>query len=177
MELTAATPAIKPQKPSLGSVIAEFLNSQDVRKSSRDLYKRTIRQFFRWVADSGISPDEIKRVDLLNYKAYLLENGLSSLTVGSYLTVVRKFFEWTETEKIYPNVAKGIKAPRREQKFRKQHLTRENSSELLKHYKSKRDFAIVNLMLRTGLRTIEVSRLNVSDITFKSNKRVLMIHG
>jgi len=34
---------------------------------------------------------------------------MSSLTVGSYLTVVRKFYEWTEANKIYPNVAKGIK--------------------------------------------------------------------
>ncbi len=175
--LTTSTPAIKNQQRSLNEVITDFLNSQDVRKNSRQLYQRTIRQFFTWIDKNGINLDEIKRADILNYKADLFEKGLTSLTVGSYLTIVRKFFEWTEMEKIYPNVAKGIKTPRREQKFKKQHLTIDSCMKLLNHYRSKRDYALVNLMLRTGLRTIEISRLNISDITFKSNQRILMIHG
>ena len=42
---------------------------------------------------------------------------------------------------------------------------------------SLRDFAIVNLILRTGLRTIEVVRADVGDITFKGDRRVLLIWG
>ena len=33
------------------------------------------------------------------------------------------------------------------------------------------------MLLRTGLRTIEVSRANIEDITFKGNQRVLVIQG
>lgn len=177
MEPLTTAPAIKNKQRSLDEVITEFLGSQDVRENSRKLYSRTISQFFKWINDNGINLNEVKRTDILNYKAALFEKGLTSLTVGSYLTIVRKFFEWAETEKIYPNVAKGIKTPKRTQKFKKQHLTIDSCMQLLNHYKSKRDYALVNLMMRTGLRTIEVSRLNVSDITFKSNQRVLMIHG
>ncbi|MFO7830173.1 MAG: tyrosine-type recombinase/integrase [Bacteroidales bacterium] len=177
MEPLTTAPAIKTKQRSLNEVITDFLSSQDVRESSRQLYKRTIQQFFTWVTDNNINLDEISRIDIIKYKAALFEKGLSSLTVGSYLTIVRKFFQWTETEKIYPNIAKGIKTPKRSQKFKKQHLTTDSCMELLNHYRSKRDYAIVNLMLRTGLRTIEVSRLNIDDITFKSNQRVLMIHG
>ena len=40
-----------------------------------------------------------------------------------------------------------------------------------------RDYAIINLLLRTGLRTIEVVRADVQDITHKGDKRVLLVHG
>ena len=42
---------------------------------------------------------------------------------------------------------------------------------------SLRDYAIVNLILRTGLRTVEVVRADVGDITFKGDKRVLLVWG
>ena len=177
MTILAQTPVIRTETRSLSDVIHEFLSAQDVRDSSRQLYERTINQFFNWLKDSNINPNEITRVHIVQYKSALFEKGLTSLTVGSYLTIVRKFFEWTESEKIYPNIAKGIKTPKRTQRFKKQHLTIDSCMKLLDHYQSRRDFALVNLMIRTGLRTIEVSRLNVSDITFKSNRRVLMIHG
>ena len=104
---------------------------------------------------------------------------MSSLTVGSYITSVRRFYEWTEANKYYPNVAKGIKTPKRKQQFRKQPLLPEQATALLSYYQDKalRDYAIVNLLLRTGLRTIEIIRANVEDITFKGSQRVLLVHG
>ena len=35
----------------------------------------------------------------------------------------------------------------------------------------------MNLLLRTGLRTIEVVRANVEDLTYKAGTRVLLVHG
>ncbi len=43
---------------------------------------------------------------------------MNSLTVGSYITSVRRFYEWTEANKFYPSVAKGIKATKRKQQFK-----------------------------------------------------------
>ena len=40
-----------------------------------------------------------------------------------------------------------------------------------------RDFAMLNLMLRTGLRTIEVSRADIKDITRKKGRRILKVWG
>jgi site-specific recombinase XerC len=39
------------------------------------------------------------------------------------ITSVRRFYEWTEANKYYPNVAKGIKTPKRKQQFKKQPFT------------------------------------------------------
>ena len=161
------------------NLIGAFIADQDVKQSSKRLYKRTLKQYFNYVEKTSLQLDNITRANILNYKESLLDSGMSSLTVGSYLTVVRKFYEWTEANKIYPNVAKGIKTPTRKQQFKKQPLQPLQARELLKHLKTtnKRDLAIVNLLLRTGLRTIEVARANIEDITFKGNQRVLLVHG
>lgn len=194
------------------SVVAKFISGQDVKESSRSLYTRTLSQYFLWVEKTRRTLNNLSREDILEYKDSLLDSGLSALTVSSYLVVVRKFYDWTESLLIYPNIAKGIKTPRRKQAFKKQHLPESKSRELLEyskeirpeekirtalsklegkeiteeqiqriesHYKgiALRDFAIVNLLLRTGLRTIEVVRADVQDITFKGDKRVLLIWG
>lgn len=160
-------------------LVATFISSQDVKESSRALYTRTLSQYFVWIEESGKVLMNLTRQDVLEYKDYLQEQNLSSLTISSYITAVRKFYEWAEGEKYYPNIAKGIKTPRRQQAFKKQHLTDDKSTELLTHFKSLslRDYAIVNLILRTGLRTIEVVRADVGDITFKGNRRVLKVWG
>ena len=160
-------------------LVATFVASQDVKESSRQLYNRTLSQFFKWVENTGRQLSQMSRVDILEYKDHLTQEGLSALTIGSYIVSVRKFYEWAESEKLYPNIAKGIKTPRRIQAFKKQHLTDNKSEELLSYFeqKSLRDFAIVNLILRTGLRTIEVVRADIGDITFKGERRILKVWG
>lgn len=168
---------VSPQR--IEELVDRFIASQDVKESSKLLYRRTLKQYFNWVEDKGYLLSEIARSQLLEYKQELLTSGKSSLTVGSYITSVRRFYEWTEANKYYPNVAKGIKTPRRKQQFKKQPLLPAQATALLNYYQDKalRDYAIVNLLLRTGLRTIEVTRANIGDITFKGSQRVLLVHG
>lgn len=156
-------------------LVATFVSAQDVKESSRKLYTRTLSQYFNWIEETGRKLAELTLIDVLAYKDYLLEEKLSALTVGSYIVAVRKFYEWAEAHKLYPNIAKGVKTPRRVQAFKKQHLTDTKSAELLQHFEgiSLRDYAIVNLILRTGLRTIEVVRADVGDITFKEIEECL----
>lgn len=176
---------VKGKAVAVGSIttwrglVATFIAEQDVKESSRNLYTRTLSQFFVWMEGAKKELSSLTRQDILEYKDYLLGESLSSLTVGSYITAVRKFYEWAEAKKYYPNIAKGIKTPRRVQAFKKQHLTDAKSAELLEHFQSLslRDYAIVNLILRTGLRTIEVVRADIGDITFKGERRILKVWG
>ena len=169
-----------PSPATLQDAVTLFIESQDVKASSKATYSRTLKQFFNWVSAKGYIVSSLSRINILEYKDDLLASGKSSLSVGSYITSVRKFYEWLEANKIYPNIAKGIKTPRRKQQFKKQPLLPSQATELLEELNKKsssRDYAIVNLLLRTGLRTIEVIRADVGDITFKGGKRVLLIHG
>jgi integrase/recombinase XerC/integrase/recombinase XerD len=164
---------------NIETLVDAFINSQDVKLSSKNLYRRTLKQYFNWVNTTNYLLSEIARPQLLEYKDYLLSSGMSSLTVGSYITSVRRFYEWTEANKYYPNVAKGIKTPKRKQQFKKQPLLPAQATALLNFYQDKalRDYAIIGLLLRTGLRTIEVIRATVEDITFKGGQRVLLVQG
>lgn len=166
-------------KPDIDSLVDSFINAQDVKQSSKKLYRRTLKQYFNWVTEKKYLLSEIARTQIIEYKEELLKSGKSSLTVGSYITSVRRFYEWAEANKFYPNVAKGIKTPRRKQQFKKQPLLPEQATDLLNYYENKesRDYAIINLLLRAGLRTIEVVRANIEDITFKGSQRVLLVHG
>ena len=168
---------VAPQR--IEELVDRFIASQDVKESSKLLYRRTLKQYFNWVDSKGYLLSDITRPQIIEYKEDLLSSGMSSLTVGSYITSVRRFYEWTEANKFYPNVAKGIKTPKRKQQFKKQPLLPAQAAALLSYYQDKalRDYAIVNLLLRTGLRTIEIIRANVEDITFKGSQRVLMVHG
>jgi len=160
-------------------LVDSFINSQDVKQSSKLLYRRTLKQYFNWVTKKAYLLSEIARPQLIEYKEELLASGMSSLTVGSYITSVRRFYEFTEANKFYPNVAKGIKAPKRKQQFKKQPLLPAQATALLNYYQAtaSRNYAIISLLLRTGLRTIEVIRASVEDIVFKGSQRVLLIQG
>ena len=160
------------------NIIDFFLNSQDIRQSSKETYKRAMRQFFTWMKNTDRNLNELTIKDLIVYKTDLLEK-LSPLTVGSYLTVLRTFYSWAEANKIYPNITKGLKTPRRENKFQKQHLINEYSKNLLSYFEKTnlRNFAMINLMIRTGLRTIEVARANIEDLSFKGGKRILYVQS
>jgi integrase/recombinase XerC/integrase/recombinase XerD len=175
----AAISTVAPAPPQVRDLIGLFIQAQDVNRNSKEQYSRTLRQYFNWIQANGYDLTQVDRSTIINYKESLLYSGKSSLTVGSYITSVRRFYEWTEANKYYPNVAKGIKSPRRKQQFKKQPLLPGQAKDLLSYCRdrSPRDYAIVNLLLRTGLRTIEVIRSNVDDITFKGSQRVLLVHG
>lgn len=162
------------------SLIAAFLASQDVGPASKAVYTRQLKPFFRWASQAGIR--QWNREAILAYKGHLTERGLSPWTVSSYLVLVRKFFEWAETSKLYPNIARGVKGARRPRGFQKDVLSAPQVLKVLKHIDrksvlGKRDFAVINLMVRTGLRTVELSRADVGDMRFVRGKRVLWIRG
>jgi len=161
----------------LEQLLHRFAASQDVAPSSRATYLRTVRLFFRWVKEQGLPLSTLTRAEVLRFREDLLSSGMSSLSVSAYLTSVRRFFAWAEGEKVYPNIARDVKGPKRKQLFRKQALPAVKASELLGSQEDLRDKAILNILLRTGLRTIEVVRANVEDITSKGGTRVLLVHG
>jgi integrase/recombinase XerD len=177
LDRTKEIAVVTPQR--IAELLESFISSQDVRQSSKALYRRTLHLYFNWINKKGYKLSEITRAEILKYKEELLGSGLSSLTVSSYVTSVRRFYEWAEANKYYPNVAKGIKSPSRKQQFKKQPLLPSQATDLLNYYQHRalRDYAIISLLLRTGLRTIEVIRANVEDITYKGSQRVLLVQG
>jgi integrase/recombinase XerC/integrase/recombinase XerD len=169
---------------SIESLINRFIQAQDVAQSSRQIYRRELKQFIDWLesTDRIDKLNSISREDILQYKRDLIQSQKSSYTVSSYITVVRKFFKWLESEKIYPNITQNIKGMKKPKGHKKDCLTTNQVREALESINTddlngKRDYAIFNLLVRTGLRTIEVARAKVGDIRQKSDQAVLYIQG
>lgn len=162
---------------SVDLAIDTFIAQCDVRENSRKHYRKELRIFFEWVASTGRMVQNLTRADIIAFKDSLLQSH-SNLTIASYLVSIRKFYEWTEGCKLYPNIAKGIKSPKRKNAYLKEHLRENQIAELLEFFKDDvRNYAIVNLLLRTGIRTIELVRANIDDITYKGGQRILKVWG
>ena len=156
---------------SVNEIISEFLSYQDVNDLSRKEYKSVINYFTRWVVINGLDFYRLKKSDILRYKSDMLHKKLSVYTIGLYLTVVRKLFDFLCQEGHYEdNIALGIKSPKKDREYRKGYLSTEQVKQLLgiinrDTIAGKRDYAIVSLMVRTGVRRVEVCRMKVGDIT------------
>ena len=144
---------------------------------------------------------ELSHADIVAYKEFLLNSNKSALTVNLYLSSLRGFFKWAEGEEICKNIANGVGSVRtNKETFRRMHLENEQGAQLLEQaLNSKevqgandgltrklnsneraialRNYAMINLMLRTGLRTIEVFRADVGDITTRRERRILKVWG
>ncbi len=174
----AGTPA------SLEALLQKFLEAQDIASSSRATYGRQLKQLLSWLEQTGRAErlSTLLREDILAYKDYLLQLGLSSYTVSSYITATRKLFEWLEAEKVYPNIARGVKGTKKAKGFRKDCLTPGQIREALEAIDQRtleglRDYALLNLLLRTGLRTVEISTATLGDLRQESGSAVLWIRG
>ena len=160
-------------------ILTSFLNGLDIMETSRETYRWGLVRFFKWIKSSGRSLDSLTPADIMTFKNSLMKDRLSPLTIGGYVTAVRMFYSWAETSLLYPNIARSVRPPRGRKGFRKCALSSHESASLLDYLKERslRDYAIVNLILRTGLRTIEVSRADIGDVVRKRGKRVLKVWG
>lgn len=164
-------------------LIDKFIAHLDIASISRIAYRNSIKQFFLWFIKNNIyNPD---RETILAYKKYLDEKGLKPYTRSAYLVAVRLFFAWTESLKIYPNIANGIRGAKKSVKaHNKNSLTIPHVKSLLegidrRDLYGKRDYAIINLLISTGLRLIEVSRADIGDLqpTEDGEEALLWIRG
>lgn len=160
-------------------IIVKYLNSIDVKPKSKDTYRKALKQFVKWITTRG--SEQLERADILDYKAFLMAN-YSASTVSAYLTAVKGLYKWLEAEKICPNVTTGIKGAKTSKGYKKDTLTVEQAKRILANIERTtveqlRDYALINLLLRTGLRTIEVERANIEDIRQEAGEALLYIQG
>ena len=162
------------------AIIDRFLLAHDIKPKSKETYRRALRQFFTYLETEGVTRPT--RETLIAYKAYLIDKQLSAYTVSAYIIAVRKMFQWTESEHLYANIASQIKGQKKPKGFKKDALSVKQAQKLLIGMETEtlsgaRDYALVNLLVRTGLRTIEAVRADIEDIRQQGEQAVLFIQG
>lgn len=172
-------------------VIDKFLSTLDTKPTTKNIYQKGLKFFEIFIREKGYTRPT--REHILEYKDYLRDRlvfdkatgefrPLSPLTISTYLVALRRFFSFLEAERIYPNIARDIKGLKRPRGFLKESLTKDEAKRLLEgisrdNLVGLRDYAMINLMLRTGLRTIEVARALIEDIGREGGETILRIQG
>ncbi len=151
-------------------LIKEFLSERPVNEDSLSTYRRTLNVFVRWLTINDTADVRSpKKSDLIAWKNDMDRSGRSPLTVEGYLNVITFFFRWLESKFYYENISKGLKIKHAHRGHKKSYLNIDETCSLLNSLPSgtlieKRNAAIINLLIRTGIRCIEVSRIDVCDI-------------
>lgn len=168
-------------------IVSAFLAQLDCKETSRNMYGRALRQYFAWIARTGRNLNCMTRADIIAYRDGLIDGRTtadgqkrSTLTASAYLTALRLFYAWLESIGRYPNITASVKLPQRAKKFEREPLTATQAKELIQNTATAgnlRDTAIITLLLRTGLRTIEIIRANIEDLKRKSGMPVLYVQG
>lgn len=173
----------RPAAPAVSGFTAELFGRWtsyiDAAPKTVETYNKAVRQFIIYLKENGIT--QPTREDIITYKEYIA-SAHKPTTAQSYLMAVKQFFKWTQQEGLYPNVADKVKAVKLDKGHKKDYLTSGQVKGLLTEASgaslaAKRDFAILALMITSGLRTIEVARANIEDMRTVADFTALYIQG
>lgn len=171
-----------PYAPVDEEIIGQWLDSLNVSAKTKQAYAAEFKAFCKFVRDTALDFDELTKRDIISYKEYLLlDRKMAPTSVSTYLAAVKSFYNYSEDNGL-KNIAHNVKGERVSRDFKKDILTPSQAREMLaaidrESESGMRDYAMLNLMLRTGLRDIEVSRANIGDLTTESGADVLYVHG
>ena len=180
---TAKTTEIKSAKSTaekIAELSQDWLKFVDVQPTTFATYGRALKNFTKWLAENSIS--EVTREVVISYRDELLEN-LAPTTCRLYIACVKLFIKFLSTKGICNDFTEHFKAVKLScDTHRRDALTVDESKQVFhamkgKDEKSLRNKAIVGLMLATGLRCIEVTRLDFGDIEKRGQKLFLKVHG
>lgn len=175
----AASTSIVEQQTISANLYERWKGYIDASPKTVETYTKAIKQFFNYLADNGITQPQ--RETVLAYRDYLKQDHKPT-TVQSYLAAVKLFFQWTEREGIYPDIAKHVKGAKLDKGHKKDYLTTKQVNKLLgsvdrSTLKGMRDYAMLSLMVTTGLRTISIIRADIGDIRTAGNDTALYYQG
>ena len=151
----------------------------DASPKTIETYSKAIKQFLIYLSENGIRQPQ--REDIVAYRDFLKQDHKPT-TVQSYLAAVKLFFQWTAQEGLYPNVAERVKGAKLDTEHKKDYLTSKQTAKLLNAIdrstlKGKRDYAMLSLMVTTGLRTISIIRADIGDIRTAGDDTALYYQG
>ena len=170
---------LKPSQEFSYNYFNDFISYCDATPKTIQTYTRALRQFSNWMQLNNIA--QPTRTDVIAYREELKVNHKPS-TVQAYIMAIKQFFNFTEVMGIYPNITLHLKGARIDKGHKKENLTTNQVKLLLNSIdtttlKGLRDYAILLLMITGGLRTIEIVRANIEDLTISGSKTILYVQG
>lgn len=158
--------------------VEQFLAAQDIRELSKEVYRQGLEHFIKW-AEQTVE-GTLQRADIVAYKEHLKSCPISVNTANSRLTALRCFFAYLESERITPDITKKVRGFKQPRAHLRDPLSLQQVEEVLSSIDRSseegcRDYTLMSLLARCGLRTIEVSRADIGDIRQQSGEALLWV--
>ena len=173
-KIDSAADSKKEFEKSVRPFIEKSLSSE-----TRRAYGRVIKEFFLF--HKTIEPIEIKPIDVIRWRDSLIENKKSAATVSFKLSVVRSLFEYLKAGGFVQNnpaLTKLVPPPKLSEDLRGRALTIKEVNYILsgpdkEKPEGARDYAMLLMLLRTGLRVAEICSLKSSSIKWSHGRWTL----
>lgn len=161
-------------------MLAQFLEEGLRGKSATTVrtYEHALSQFEKWLIGAGTDLDSFSRADVQQYIDYLTSKKKCAATINKIWNAIKSYCRWAKKMDAVEDVAvirqPDIKkqAPKALDKLERNRLLRE-----VDRTGNKRNFAIVTLLLNTGLRVSELVSLDKDDIEMSDRKGNVRVRG
>ena len=128
---------------------------------------------------------QINTLDLTNYRQHLIRTEkLRAASVNRKVQALKKFFGWAQHKKLVSvNPAAALRFLRRQERAQPRGLHEEEIQALLRaagqtgHGLARRNYALLQLLLQTGLRVGEVSRLAIADCEINDRSGMVRVRA
>jgi site-specific recombinase XerD len=164
-----------------------FLAEQDLSPVTARGYLHDLGKFRGWLErEAGAQPRDLRlvtAVDLVNYRQHLLRiERLKAATINRKLQAIKKLFGWALLKGLVKgNVASEVRFVRVAERLRPKGLTEPEVQSLLRaagqtrHGLAKRNYALIELLLETGLRVGEAADLHIDDVDLHDRSGVVRV--
>lgn len=170
------------QQISLDQALPQFQTSLVSRNTSsltHQAYTTDIQQFIAWLKETTVielTASAITKSDITEYLAYVADCGRSGVTRARKLASLREFFRYLVDHEYIPvSPAASIAIPKKERK-QQTYLRPDEYAKLLSVAGSHpRDFAMLQVLLQTGIRVSELVSLTITSVDMQT--RTILIAG
>jgi site-specific recombinase XerD len=149
--------------------------AEDISDNSLKNYVSDIKIFYRWYREIDFSEniEKVTHYHLTAYKDYLIHNQRKrASSINRNIQSLRNFFRFMTVQKrIKKDPSEKVKFLRRIKRTQPKALTKNDIHKLLSvtshssHGTKQRNYAIIQLLLQTGIRVGEMVNLEIRDLT------------
>jgi integrase/recombinase XerC len=164
-----------------------YLLGQDLAQATREAYHRDLTGFWLWWAKDAQSLrglESLSGTELAHYKEHLLTLKVRPTTVKRKFESLRRLCRWAfEHQLIAADLSKGLKPVRLASAVNPRGLSDGEVHALLRAagssagHVARRNYAIVQLFIQTGLRVAELASLLIRDAKFSTRTGQIKIFG
>ena len=159
-------------------ILNKFISSKEIEGCSARTLKYYKDNITKMLDAVNLPVSEITTETLRNYLSNYKNNSTAGMvTIDNIRRTLSSFFAWLENEDyIVKSPVRRIHKVKAMKKV-KETLTDENLEKLRDTCTNVRDLAILELLISTGMRVGELTRLNISDMNFQERSCIVLGKG